>query len=110
QAVVETVFLVGQLGKRAIGSADHADAHAHLPFSAEAVGVADGDGPLAATGVGAFGEGDDRQIAGGNLEHRQVGAGIGANHDRGIDPAIIGGDPEALRLGDHVFIGDDVPI
>src|SRR4051812_17863095 len=48
QVAVEPVFLAGELGERSAGGADNSDAHAHVAGDAQAVGVAQGNGPLAA--------------------------------------------------------------
>ena len=46
----------------------------------------------------------------GDLQHGQVRARIGADHDRGVDLAIVGRHPELLGLADDVLVGEDVAV
>src|SRR5690242_6909889 len=90
---IKSVFLAGELWKRAAGSADNADADAHVAAGGKAVGVADRDSPLPAMcrGVGITNRG---KVLCRNFQDRDVGARIGADNNRGVNLVIVGGDPE----------------
>ena len=60
--------------------------------------------------VWGLGELDRLEVGCGDLEDGQVGAGIGADDDRRIYLALVGGDPDLLGVADDVFVGQDVAV
>ena len=49
-------------------------------------------------------------MGGGNLQHRQIGPGIGADDDGWVNVMIVGGDPDILVARYDMIVGDDIAV
>ena len=72
--------------------------------------VADGEDELAHARVVAVAERHGREVGGGDLEHRDVGVGIGAHHLGPELPAVEQAHRHLLGALDHVVVGEDVAV
>ena len=104
---IKPALFVGELGEGAFGGADNADGHGHLALGGHAVGVADGDRPFSPVQSTGLCQRRGAHVARGDFQDRQVGARVGTDHDRGINLAIVGGDPKLLGLADDVLVGEN---
>ena len=96
----------GFIGQRAALGADHASSHRVL----KAKGRANGQHPLAHFQLLAAAQLDDRQILGLDLQHRDVGLGVRAQH-LGLELAAVGQlDVDVVGAAHHVGIGQDQAI
>ena len=93
--------------RRAALGAD--DAHRHRAAQL-AERVADGDGPVADAQPVGVAQRQHGQVVAVDLEHGDVGLGIGAHH-LGLEGAlVVEGDGDGLGVGDHVVVGQDVAV
>src|SRR5262249_53100510 len=92
-----------------VAAAGRDDAGSH--GAAEAERIADRDNPVTDANLGVVGEVDVGELVGAvDLEHGEVGLGVGADQ-LGIElPAVIGHDREGLAAVDDVVVGDEVAV
>ena len=91
---------------RTIERADDAARHGE----AETERVAEGENGLAGAKLGRIAEGNVREIGAFDLDHREIGERIGANHLRLEDAPVAERDLDVGGAFDDVVVGDDVAI
>ena len=101
---LDEVFVVVQAQLITPGGAD--DAHGHGLADAER--VADGQGHVADADVVGAADGDRRQVFQIDLQHREVGFRVAADHAGQGFTAVLERDHDLVGAAGHVVVGQDV--